>query len=285
MKRSDHLDPRALEQYFTSLNDKLLVTLLRTTVDFDDSVHQARKRLKEIRAFLRMCKPISGSQTDKYHQYLRELSTNLGQYRDQYVLQSVWNSFQSHLPRSINVPTLPGVLIRPEHYIEEHQDDQQEFTGKLIGIARQLLCLSNPVKETMRHSHIDNQWLIKRYRWFYRRCKKAHAQIGREPSAPQYHKLRKHLKDEMYALRLIRSEWNEFTCQRYKQLKQTTEKLGQANDLDLLLRVFQENTSTENHLLVTLIGERQKRQWAKAEKTLSQLLELSAKEYIEQFPL
>ncbi|OZG71915.1 hypothetical protein BTA51_18075 [Hahella sp. CCB-MM4] len=284
MKRSKHLPPRLLEHHFIQRNDKLLITLLRTSINFDASVHQARKLLKEIRAFLRMSKPLTGNRATDYHQYLRQLATDLGQFRDQYVLQSVWQSFQSHLPERLALPPLPRELIRPECSLGTDPETPEEFISRLIDITHQLLLRSEPVQISLQHSDIDYPWAMKRYRWLYLRGRKAHSKANQTPSAPLYHDLRKCLKDEMYCLRLVKPGWNEFIRKRHKRLKQTTERLGQANDLDLLLETFHTNASTETARLLQLIRNRQTRQWAKAEKELSRLLCYTPEEYGDYFP-
>lgn len=208
------------------------------------AVHDARKRLKKVRALLRLLRPFLGE--DQYKalnvQY-RDAGRRLAPLRNAQVrletLDSVYKSYQSEIKLAVFKPI--------------HQKLEKELAmlsalakeeGLLAAVTQQLeegeQAVSNWPLETVSLNNLLQGHLIT-----YTRACKAMPSAFEANSADAYHEWRKRAKYCWYHYRLLKQLWEPVLKVKAREMHQLTSLLGDAHDLSGLINYLPEDTSGE----------------------------------------
>jgi len=215
----------------------------------DASVHTSRKRLKEVRALLRLVRDgIGEKQFNRENKTLRDAARPLSEVRDATALIEALQSLQKRYAGTVNTSTFKSArkaLGQRRTRIRRHI----LLTGKV-------LTKTAFVVEKARNR--AEQWNLKVGPWkvlqsglhrSYKQGYKAMTDASKEASDEHLHEWRKRVKDLRYQLELLEPLWPEVMGVTAKQAKTLTELLGDDHDLAVLRGLL------ENELKETLKDE------------------------------
>ncbi|MEM9234267.1 MAG: CHAD domain-containing protein [Pseudomonadota bacterium] len=243
MAYSFRLADRTLAQGVRRISDAQLSCALATIADpaltLDRKVHAVRRRIKKVRALIRLIRPSLPSYTDE-NRRLRDAARRLGPARDAAVMLE---TFDRALSRAAS--PLDGDLAR-------------RLRGRLVG-ARQAMSDAE-IGAALLRTEIDLRGCHERLRdptltaeeapafeagfaRVYRRSVKMMRQARRTRDAEDIHEWRKWAKYHWLHTRLLRHAWPEGLELRSAHLDQLTDDLGEHHDLSVLYDLL-------THLLV-----------------------------------
>ena len=215
--------------------DKALAQLLGQTDDSqEEAVHDARKRLKKLRALLRLVRDEIGSQT--YHQEntcFRDAGRLLSDVRDAQVTIETLDDLTEHFATIISADGFKEVhqalLTRSQSISERvlNEKNAQDDAIEMIKEARER------VKDW---SITTNDWstLQESVQRVYKRGYKGLTCAFNQPSVENFHDWRKRVKYLWYHLRLLKLVWSDLMTEMASQTKQLANYLGDDHDLAML---------------------------------------------------
>jgi CHAD domain-containing protein len=213
-----------------------------------ESVHEARKNLKSLRALLRLTR---GSMNDgvrlRENTLFRDSGRSLSAIRDPQALLEAMEYFSKRLHSDSRLTTQKQESIRT--FIKKTQGEIQRnlVDGIPPGSARKLVRDLRDAKRRVSSwfegvvLRPGNEWEIfvgTGLRQTYRKAKNLVWQfdvMGRERADdPAWHELRKCAKALGYQLRLLKPVWPGMMDTLVQEIDQLTDRLGDANDLAIL---------------------------------------------------
>lgn len=246
------------------------------------AVHNARKRLKESRALLRLVRGqrFSGKSAGHFNRRLRDLAMELSGQRDSDAMIEVTERMidesvadngdcgaqpdQSALEL---LERLRDLLERrramPAVATDESADARFELRVELLTLIDQL---------TIAEQRFDYRSLVNAAVRTYDRALESMQQVIRHPSIEHTHEMRKRMKDHWYQVRILEQLDPNKLSPRKTELKLLTETLGDYQDLSVLRSwlVGQKRPSLPAQdlaLLMSLIGQRS---WRLQQQALQQ---------------
>jgi CHAD domain-containing protein len=222
-----------------------LVRIRQSLDDFGriDAIHNARKEIKKLRAVLRLFQDKIGQ--DIY----RKLNKDLRKAAE--ILT---------VPRDANVKFKAlRELLRTAHLKNFHQlkniasrncrKEVRRFAkGKSIARIKQRLKEANHLIKNLK-IHADDWGAIETgWRHSYHRGRLAYEQILKAPSAENFHKWRKRVKDLWYQQNLLCPVWPKKIRAPNGQLKALGELLGDDHDLAMLKQFIAEASTREGNM-------------------------------------
>lgn len=222
----------AADQIQQSIDD-----LSDRSLDRSDVVHDVRKRCKLIRGLLRLAKPSWGDIYRQENAAFREISRNLSGLRDadaaleafgqirQRTAAELPSKFMNRVNKILirrSKATSTGSLNWKPFFSEASQEmqDALQRVPKWIGEDDRFSAIRGGLRQT------------------YRRGEQA-MQIARKNSADDnLHDWRKHVKYQMYQVRMLRDFWKPELSKRGKELKRLSDLLGDDHDLVVLSDLF-----------------------------------------------
>jgi CHAD domain-containing protein len=217
--------------------DRALSTLRRRSNSArsrDAAVHNARKRLKEVRALLRLVREGLGEKPfRRENEALRDAARPLSELRDATALLEALEALQEHYARTVNKDTFKSArtgLRRRRTAIR----DRVLIQGHALEKA------AKGVKEVRSRA---NDWDLQRGSWqtlqsglqrAYKKGHKAMTVSAGDTTDENLHEWRKRAKDIRYQLELLEPLWPEVMKATAAQAKNLTELLGDDHDLAVL---------------------------------------------------
>lgn len=242
--------------------DKALTQLLGQTDDSpEEAVHDARKRLKKLRALLRLVRDEIGSEI--YHQEntcFRDAGRLLSNVRDAQVTIETLDTLTEHFAPIISADGFKDVrqaLEARSQSIRERvleEKNTQEDAIRMIKAARERV----------------NDWSITSNKWstlhpsiqrVYKRGNKGLILALNQPSVENFHNWRKRVKYLWYHLRLLKLVWSNLMTEMASETKQLADYLGDDHDLAMLLQLLKQEPKlagdrTQLDALIGLIDRR-----------------------------
>jgi len=200
----------------------------------DTSIHSARKRLKEVRALLRLVRDGLGEkQFERENKTLRDAARPLSEIRDATALIEALQSLQKRYSGTVNQNTFKSArnalrswrsTIRQRILLE----------GKAIARANAVV-----KKARRRAEHWDlkgGSWPVLRsgLRRAYKQGHRAMADAFKDAVDENLHEWRKRSKDLRYQLELLHPVWPEVMKATAAQAETLTDLLGDDHDLAVL---------------------------------------------------
>ncbi|MDZ7753403.1 MAG: CHAD domain-containing protein [Gammaproteobacteria bacterium] len=195
------------------------------------AVHQARKRLKKIRALLRLVRPVLGKgRYGAENRRFRDLGRALSGPRDAEVMVATLEALREDLPAEHAVPPFAGlhghlVAARDAAYQNSGTlDDHKADVAKALEEARRA------VTEWPLEGHGFGM-LGPGLKRAYGRGRKTLDAAMTDPTDSRFHDWRKRAKDHWYHSRLLKKTWPDIMGCRARVLKELSDLLGDDHDL------------------------------------------------------
>jgi CHAD domain-containing protein len=230
--------------------DRVVQSLSEKPQPSGESIHDARKNLKCLRALLRLARgSIEGDVRRGENLFFRDVGRSLSAVRDPQALLEALEYFRKH-HRTNARPTAPKQELTSAFIKKVHEKIQQEIVDELpTGAAKKIIGDLRNAKRRVDHwfdgttLHSEDAWenfVGVGLRRTYRQGKVLVWQFevtGKEMANDEtWHELRKCAKALGYQLRLFRPVWPEMMEGLVTEIDLLTDCLGDANDLAILRR-------------------------------------------------
>jgi CHAD domain-containing protein len=200
-----------------------------------ESVHEARKRVKRIRAVVRLASGAFAKKAFKdENQRFREIGRGLSDIRDADVLVQTFDLIKPDLAK-IPSPTATTV----ERVIAERRDATTKAAMKTGEVARARTALKKARARASRWDLDGRGWsaLAPGFERVYRDGRTRFEAAVDDPTSDHWHAWRKRVKDLMFHTRVLHGMWPSVFASWTKDLDKLGECLGQHHDL-AVLRAF-----------------------------------------------
>jgi CHAD domain-containing protein len=206
-----------------------------------EAIHQARKRLKKVRALLRLVQPALRNDTFKtQNRRLRDMGHTLAGRRDADVMLETLDGLEQELRErghDIDLSALRETLRARRDARESADTGTSGPPGQAVAQA-----LAEMRAEAGHWSLAGTGYaaLGPGFRKYYRRGRKALRRARRRPGDVEFHEWRKRVKDHWYHSRLLRYLWPRPMRARAGELKILSDLLGDDHDLAVFRQTLQE---------------------------------------------
>jgi CHAD domain-containing protein len=197
-----------------------------------DRVHEARKRLKEARAVLRLLRgEVDGDRIAAENVALRDVGRHLSAVRDAEALLEAFAALQPRLENAVGAAAQQRVL----HELQRRRDALAVAAGddRLVPLVAQL----GDARARMAAWSFDDRGFAiieKGLARTYARGRKAYREARHRRQPEILHAWRKRVKEAWYQHQLLQRAWPEVVKGYERSLKQLSDLLGQHHDLDVL---------------------------------------------------
>lgn len=200
-------------------------------------VHDARKRLKEARALLRLARrPIGKEAFAAWNRRLRDLARLLSAQRDAAALVEAWDRLAAWDRRRFSSASMRRVRQRLEARV-----DAQDDAGRQRAEAATALEEARREAENWRLDGEGFALFAAGVRRSYRDGRAALKKVRRKSAHDELrHEWRKRVKDHWYQARLLQEAWPELFAPLADALKLLSDRLGEDRDLALLSSLISE---------------------------------------------
>jgi len=202
-----------------------------------DAVHDARKRVKKIRAILRLLRNSLGSAYRTYNKELRTIAHQLSASRDADAALEILKSTQTHYPKQVTRAIFATV--------------RRGLTPEQRGAASRVH--ATRVRRALRHAATTLPRRVQRaagpaavragIRLGYSRARRALRDVKATPEDVGFHAWRRRVKDHWYHMRLVEAGHPRLRM-RSQRLKTLEHWLGDDHNLVLLRTTLQEARPT-----------------------------------------
>jgi CHAD domain-containing protein len=200
-------------------------------VDRTEAVHEARKRVKKIRAVVHLLRRDLGKDYRILNRQLRTIAHQLSSLRDVDAAVEMMQSVRDRYPRlvtpSIFAAVQRGLLARKRGTVEHLHPDHL-----LPRVARELRRLAKAMPRRIRRVGGYTSVRAGMLR-AYRRARNAMAGVNANPDDMRFHRWRRRVKDHWYDVRLFEG-LNAHAEARARGLKRLEAWLGEDHNLVLL---------------------------------------------------
>lgn len=207
-----------------------------------ETVHEVRKRCKEIRAALRLVRGVLPTYSEENAHY-RDAARQLSEIRD---ATAFIETFDEHVEPTVvaadEADTVPLADVRSR--LVERRDDLAEemnLDGRLADVRAELIAGTERVERlpiaTDGYDAVDGG-----LRKSYRRGRERLVDAYEDPSTEAYHEWRKRIKYHRYHTRLLRSIWPGPMKARRSELKTLSDMIGDEHDLAVFLETVDDES-------------------------------------------
>ena len=251
----------------------------------EEAVHESRKRLKEIRALLRLVREPLGKKTyRRENECFRDAGRQLSDVRDAQVLIKTLDKLAEHFPDSEldAFTTIRGEL--KDHYSSVYQHAIEQ--GNNVSV------VTNSLKVAKKRI---NFWSIEPDDWsalspglkkIYKQGYKGFAQAGEQPTAENLHEWRKRVKDLWYHVRILSPIWPDMMGELADQLHDLSNYLGDDHDLAVLKEFITDRSQAKDspglNVLTALIERRRLQLQSEAQLLGQRIYTEKAKDFVSR---
>lgn len=226
------------------LEVRLAAQSLRQASDPAKAVHDARRRIKRVRAVVRLLRPTLGeSWYDRENSPLRLIARELGPGRDAAVLIQTLDRLIDQSPRESKRRS----LLEARAEVESHADALRQQSPDEAAVMDRAAKALEDAQRRIAGWPVDDlgiSALRSGLRHSYRQGRRRMAQAVRKDTDEAYHTWRKRVKDLLYQLTLLSGKGGKHLRPLLRQLDQLAETLGEDHDLAVL---SQASASTDLH--------------------------------------
>jgi CHAD domain-containing protein len=199
--------------------------------DVHETVHEVRKRCKEIRAAMRLVRPVLPTYSEENAHY-RDAGRRVSEVRDAH---AAIETFDDHVePAAVEHGALDeGTLAEVRETLVERRDElarEQDVEARLAAVRRDLLEGRERV-DTLPIATEGYDAVAGGLRKSYKRGRNRMADAYEDPEFERFHEWRKRVKYHRYHCRLLRQVWVGPMKARRSALKDLSDVVGDANDL------------------------------------------------------
>ena len=197
-----------------------------------EKVHEARKRIKKVRALLRLVRPGLGPAYSVENRRLRDAGRKLSKLRDAVAVIEAFDEFQRRASGSVPQRTL--ALIRRDLVLQKQRVEERLATPGVknevaAALAESLQSIDRrPLKQSgfaVLESGLEQT---------FRAGKKAFARARDTGRRQDVHEWRKRVKDHWYHVRLLDKLWSDVMEEYSRSLENLQSTLGEDLNLALL---------------------------------------------------
>lgn len=261
--------------------DKITHQLLDQPDGFHIAVHEGRKRMKKLRALLRLLRPALGEDNYKKHNvYLRDQGRKLAHLRDSKVKIDTLQILQEKHQDELKIAVFKAIQEQWQQELEEKVKVAQE-NNTLEKVGKELQ--EEALKELNEDLPPGLLWVdvLKGQQKTCKRARKRMAIAYKDPGAESFHAWRKRVKYFWYQYRLMKQLWPQILNPLAEEIKKLSDYLGDLHDIDNLIKWLPAEEDHGN--LLQWAAEQQGRLLrAKAQPLGERLLTLSAKKQQKQ---
>lgn len=205
-----------------------------TAASWDASVHNARKRLKEVRALLRLVRDaLREKEFHRENKTLRDAARPLSEVRDSTALLEALQSLQKHYAGAVNKNTFEAAKKALRHR-------RANIRKRVLLKGKALSRAAVVVRKVRNRAEI---WDLQGGSWqvlqaglqrAYKRGHRAMTDASKDSTDANLHEWRKRVKDLRYQLELLKPLWPEDMKATAGQAETLTDLLGDDHDLAVL---------------------------------------------------
>lgn len=240
-------------------------------------VHDARKRLKEIRALLRLVhKPLGKKLFTRHNRQFRDIGQQLSSLRDAAAMVECWDALVAEDPRRFSSAAMKRARARLQARVADIAPDQPQAHAELLASL-------GAASEAVADWPLRAQGFALFKAGVLRTCqegRRAMKAVQQKRSDELLHEWRKRVKDHWYQTRLLRDAWPHLLKARQKSLETLAGYLGDDHDLALLQQLLDEQPAlfgaSNTRKSITLAVE------ARRLRLFEDALELGARLYAEK---
>ncbi len=223
-------------------------------------IHQARKRLKEVRALVRLVREPLGKAFKREDRRLRDINRKLSGMRDAGALIEIWDVLAAAEPERF--------ATQEKREVRERLVIRGQDGGETVEAAH--LIISEVIEGLAQAEDAVRTWPLtgKAFALVAKGLadtaadgrKTLHAACG-DVSDERLHDWRKRVKDHWYHTRLLTSAWPAALEVRTALLEDLADLLGQDHDLSILQALLNEEptlfgSASQHDELLTIVGQR-----------------------------
>ena len=194
-------------------------------------VHDARKRLKEIRALLRLVhKPLGKKLFTRHNRQFRDIGQQLSSLRDAAAMVECWDALVAQEPSRFSSAAMKRVRARLQARVTQAAPEQPQ-------VHADLLASLGAASEAVADWPLRAQGFALFKAGVLRTCqdgRRAMKAVQQKRSDELLHEWRKRVKDHWYQTRLLRDAWPQLFKARQKSLETLAGHLGDDHDLAVL---------------------------------------------------
>ena len=202
----------------------------------DAAVHKARRRVKKIRAVIRLVRPGLAGKYERMNRRLRQTMRLLGPIADgEGVVQSLDRlaaSSQNGFSRPVFEAIRAGLVER-----QARADRQAKVEGVLPRV-REALVAEHDIATAWGLNGGGFRAVAEGLEASYRRAKKSMALASERPTPENYHAFRRRVKDHWFHVRLIEVRCGSRLARYERALAQLDEDLGEYHNFALLRTIL-----------------------------------------------
>jgi len=196
-------------------------------------VHEARKRMKETRAILRLVRVALGPHFAIENDWFSSAAHGLAAARDATAVIEAVEKLRKHAkdgPLKRRFGHVKAVLRRAP-------EDLGDVSGRIAGLAAELPAAQERI---IRWPPLENRFdtIGEGLERVFRDGRRYLEVVRRKPSAEAFHELRKRVKDHWYHARLLSSVWPDVLKPYTEVVGELARELGDHHDLDVLRRTI-----------------------------------------------
>jgi CHAD domain-containing protein len=215
------------------------------SVDTEKTIHEARKRCKEIRGLIRIVRP-AFEETYRYeNSWFRDAARELAPLRDAQVVIQTFEGLNeaAEQPQQVQerLAHVHEKLVARKHNIEK---DQINLTEKIELFRARMLEAQKRVTRWKLETH-DFPAIASGFKKTYRRGKRALEAAGETPTPEVLHEWRKRVKYHWYHICLLQQMWDSLLSKLEKEVHHLSDLLGDNHDLDVLRDIIETDFSVD----------------------------------------
>jgi CHAD domain-containing protein len=228
--------------------DHALALLAQVAAGSDDkqheSIHEARKRLKELRAALRLGRGALGAaEVRRIDRLIRSAAHELAPAREAAALVESLHSLLDRFREEVSPEPFESV----QSFLVERRDTgaSHALGAERIVQAQRTLRQARDELGALSVTEDRVSVLSRGLSRGYRRGRKAFATAFRAPSPEALHALRRRVKEHLYQIELVAGAWPRVFGVRAKELKRLSDLLGDDHDLAALRTLLAERATAD----------------------------------------
>ena len=198
----------------------------------DEAIHDARKSLKKVRATLRLVRGEMGEAYVRENARLRDIAGRLSEFRDAFAIIGTFDDLKHKFQDEGGGAKLRSV--RAGLAKRRDESGREEDVGMVLNAAAAALEKASKRVKKWPLEKDGYEAVAPGLEGTYRDGRNALARARKDPSAENFHQLRKRVKDHWYHVRLLEGLWAEVMGAYEKSLKDLEDWLGNDHNLTVL---------------------------------------------------
>ena len=200
----------------------------------DEAIHDARRRVKKIRAIIRLVRPVL--QCDGIDPHMRRVSKMLAPVADGQGVIDTLNQLIRRYRRQL--PRKTAVALQSDLIARGRQIDSDAAKRNVLQLARKTLRAERDVVKRWKLRADGFRALAPGLKASVRRARVAMAQAWLHPTARRHHSWRRHVKNHWFHVRLLSERCGHRLGTYQRQLEALDGVLGEYHNLVLLHHVL-----------------------------------------------